>query len=289
MKPLVPALLFALSAIAADSPGGGLDMLKPGLDVGILVSDAAKAKEFYGETLGLKHIGTLDMPNGGKMMRFQSGASVLKVIAYEKTPPKGPTGIREAVGVRLVTVLVTDGEGVAKRVAAKSGSEVKWTKYNKIRYSFAPDPDGNVIEVVDVAPETDAKATQRVAIGLTVTDAEKSRAFYGKVLGLTELPSEQLPTGGTKYSFAAGPSVIKFWQAAPNTPVKTGGPQEALGIRYFTFMVKDADAAQKWLTERGAKVAMPPTDFGRLARIMFVADPDGNFIEFAAPPKPAAK
>src|SRR3954471_5810994 len=101
MKTLLLSLGCALSALAADSSGGALDVLKPGLDVGILVSEAVKSKEFYGETLGLKHLGTLDMPNGGKMMRFQSGASVLKVIAYEKVPAKNPTGIREAVGIRL--------------------------------------------------------------------------------------------------------------------------------------------------------------------------------------------
>jgi hypothetical protein len=28
-----------------------------------------------------------------------------------------------------------------------------------------------------------------------------------------------------------------------------------------------------------------PPDFGRLARIMFVTDPDGNYIEFAGPIK----
>jgi predicted enzyme related to lactoylglutathione lyase len=50
-------------------------------------------------------------------------------------------------------------------------------------------------------------------------------------------------------------------------------------------MVKDVDAAHAWLVGRGAKVALPPTDFGRLARIMFVTDPDGNYIEFAGPIK----
>ncbi|MEO8027694.1 MAG: VOC family protein, partial [Bryobacteraceae bacterium] len=95
MKPTLFLAFFILAAVAASA--SGLDMLKPGLDIGILVSDAAKAKEFYGETLGLKHIGTIDMPNGGKMMRFQSGASVLKVIAYDKVPPKGPSGVREAI------------------------------------------------------------------------------------------------------------------------------------------------------------------------------------------------
>ncbi len=287
MKPILSSLLFALAAFAADQPPAGLELMKPGLDVGILVSDAAKSMEFYAQTLGLKHIGTLNMPNGGRMMRFQSGASVLKVIAYEKVPPAGGGPVRAAIGIRLVTVLLADGEGVATRAAAK-GQELKWTKGGNFRYTFVNDPDGNVLEVVDLGAGAAPQAMQRAAIGLTVADAEKSRAFYGKLLGLPEQPAQELPTGGTKYSFMAGPTVVKFWQAAANTPKMTGGPQEATGIRYFTFSVKDTDAAAKWLTERGAKIVMPPTDFGKLARIMFVADPDGNFIEFAGPPKPAA-
>ncbi len=288
MKLLLLLLVFATATIAAESSVPVLDMLKPGLDVGILVSDGAKAMEFYGETLGLKPIGTINMPNGGKMMRFQAGASVLKVIAYDKVPQKGAGGIREAIGIRLVTVLVADGEAVAKRVTAKGAPELKWTKAGNFRYTFATDPDGNMIEVVDMAPNPEPKTLDRVAIGLTVSDVEKSRTFYGKVLGLTEQPTQELPNGGTKYSFLAGPTVIKFWQAAPNTPKKTGPTQDLTGIRYFTFMVKDVDAAQKLLIERGAKVMMPPTDFGRLARIMFISDPDGNFIELAALPKPPA-
>jgi predicted enzyme related to lactoylglutathione lyase len=33
---------------------------------------------------------------------------------------------------------------------------------------------------------------------------------------------------------------------------------------------------------RGAQIVLQPTDFGKIARIMVIADPDGNWIEFAA-------
>ncbi|MEO8025671.1 MAG: VOC family protein, partial [Bryobacteraceae bacterium] len=188
-----------------------------------------------------------------------------------------------------VTLYTSDGAAIEKRLKSKTNTDVVWNQAGKARYCFAPDPDGNAIEIVELPAGAEPALLQRAAIGLTVGDVEKSRAFYGKLLGLAEQPTQDLPNGGTKYSYMAGPTVIKFWQAPANAPKKTGGPQEAIGFRYFTFMVKDADAAQKWLTEAGAKIVMPPTDFGRLARILFIADPDGNFIEFAAPPKPAAK
>jgi len=69
-------------------------------------------------------------------------------------------------------------------------------------------------------------------------------------------------------------------------PEVTGCWSVGGGIDYLIqFMVKDVDATHAWLVGRGAKVAMPPTDFGRLARIMFVTDPDGNYIEFGGPIK----
>ena len=51
----------------------------------------------------------------------------------------------------------------------------------------------------------------------------------------------------------------------------------------FTFIVKDVDAVASELKRRGAKIEMEPVDFGNVARIMMVADPDGNRVEFAAP------
>ena len=41
-------------------------------------------------------------------------------------------------------------------------------------------------------------------------------------------------------------------------------------------------AKRETLQARGVKVTVPPRDLGTLARIMLIADPDGNTIEFAA-------
>jgi hypothetical protein len=48
-------------------------------------------------------------------------------------------------------------------------------------------------------------------------------------------------------------------------------------------LVKDVDATREILKSRGAKIVVEPVDFGKIARIMMVADPDGNWVEFAAP------
>ena len=39
------------------------------------------------------------------------------------------------------------------------------------------------------------------------------------------------------------------------------------------------------LKRRGVQIKVPPHDFQGLSRVMFITDPDGNFIEFASPLK----
>lgn len=247
------------------------EMMKQTLDAGIIVSDIDKAKEFYGNVLGLKLAGTLPMPDGTTMFRYLSGTSTIKVRMAPKAA-KYATGVRDAVGFRLFTLYVEDFSGIVKRA---SNPQVFGD-----RVAFLPDPDGNVVELVKVDKPTDV-----AAVGLTVADVDASRRFYGEVLGLDELKPEPqaLLNGDSKYTFMAGKTQIKFWKgASADLPKHTGSITNALGFRYFTFIVKDVDAAAAELKLRGAKIAMAPVDFGGVARIMMVEDPDGNWVELAA-------
>ncbi len=270
------------------------EMLKAGLDAGVVVSDSNKAKEFYGDVLGLKPQGSLALPGGGQMWRYQFGTTTIKLLAYAKSPPKYPGGTREAVGFRLLTLILADTEAVSKSVVAHGLPELKWqiVASLNIKVAFLTDPDANQIELVGLLPDADPARADKVQLGFTVSDSEKTRVFYGKTLGLEELPSTPLASlgGAIKYSFLAGKTTIKFWSLGKPLPSHTGPPAEALGLRYITFLVKDVDAVYQLLKTRGAKIATPPFDFGGIARIMFVADPDGNYIEFAQPvPRPPAK
>ena len=53
------------------------------------------------------------------------------------------------------------------------------------------------------------------------------------------------------------------------------------GFRYLTLHVTNADSALEEIAGRGGKIAMPPVDYGSIARLGFVTDPDGNWIEVA--------
>ena len=53
------------------------------------------------------------------------------------------------------------------------------------------------------------------------------------------------------------------------------------GFRYLTLHVTDADSALEEIAGRGGKIAIPATNYGSIARLGFVTDPDGNWIEVA--------
>jgi glyoxylase I family protein len=267
-------IAFALPLLAAEP---ALDLLKPGIDVGILVTDAAKARDFYTGVLGLKPTPSIKMPDGSEMIRLQAGASIVKIRTAAPNAPKSAGPVRDAIGMRMVTFVTTDAAPLEARMKEPSLPALKWNEGPGVKYAFLPDPDGNVIEVMQTA---DTARADQMQLAFAVADAEKTRAFYRDILGLKELPKMDRPDGAL-YLFEAGKSLIKFWQAPAGTAAKTGNPNTMSGLRYYTYMVKDVDATHAELVKRGAKIAMPPTDFGNIARIMFVADPDGNWIECA--------
>jgi catechol 2,3-dioxygenase-like lactoylglutathione lyase family enzyme len=51
----------------------------------------------------------------------------------------------------------------------------------------------------------------------------------------------------------------------------------------ITAWVDDVDALCADLQTRGVQIKVAPHDFEDQARVMLVADPDGNWIEFASP------
>jgi catechol 2,3-dioxygenase-like lactoylglutathione lyase family enzyme len=263
-----------------------IQTIKPTLDVGIIVSDMDKAKAFYGGVLGLKEGPPLAMPDGTSMIRYLAGTTTLKLRAFPNAP-KHPGATRAAVGFRLLTLYFSDIAPILKRSTEHGGPEPRLATgmAKGVKVAFLSDPDGNQIEIVGMPPEVEVAALDKIAVGLTVSDAEKSREFYGKILGLHEDEplTPAMLNGAKEYLFMAGKTQIKFWIGQGDAlPKHTGNITDALGFRYFTFMVDDVDAVAALLKSRDAKIVMPPRDFGTLARIMMIADPDGNWIEFAS-------
>jgi catechol 2,3-dioxygenase-like lactoylglutathione lyase family enzyme len=299
---ILPMFLLAIawagprSVRADDVPAMPFEMSKPGLDVGVVVSDMDKAKKFYGDALGLQRLPDLPLvlPDGGKLVRFQCGATVVKLLTYPKAPPKVEHGVMQANGIRLLTMMVKDPDTLAKRLTDQGYTDPKFSAVRPAGYrvGFTEDPDGNQVELLAWGADAPADIYDRFQIGLTVTNIEKMQEFYGKTLGLklrAPQPLASIGPGGMEYFYIAGETTVKFWQPQSDRPTRSGGIEGALGIRYITFLVKDVDATYTALKARGVNVTTPPTDLGNVARIVLIADPDGNTIEFASIPSNAAR
>ncbi len=90
-----------------------LDITKPGIDLGIVTSNGEAMNAFYGETLGLPHVGDFKMGGGSVMQRYQCGDSVVKVVVLPGDAPASaaPGGINGATGYRYFTITVSDITG----------------------------------------------------------------------------------------------------------------------------------------------------------------------------------
>jgi catechol 2,3-dioxygenase-like lactoylglutathione lyase family enzyme len=127
------------------------------------------------------------------------------------------------------------------------------------------DPDGN--RVFLVPPGEDEIVGIR--LHLHVRDEDAFHAFFGKALGLEGVAAK---------TYRCGDSLLSFERAADVTP----DPRfVARGYRYFTIQIRDVDREHRGVLERGGREGRPPITLGTVARVSFVRDPDGNWIELS--------
>lgn len=127
------------------------------------------------------------------------------------------------------------------------------------------DPDGNTIRLV---PHGYA-GVNGIGLKLAVTSAASFHEFYGRVLQLQP---------ASKNGYRCGDSILMF-DELPRVVRDT--PLRAKGFRYLTIQVADVDAVHTKLVERGAVEGAPPVTLGETARISFLRDPDGNWLELS--------
>ena len=127
------------------------------------------------------------------------------------------------------------------------------------------DPDGNRVSLV---PEG-ALAGARIALTLAVRDTAAHADFYGRAL--------ELERGGGN-AWRCGDSLL-LCAAAPDA--KPVGRMTGPGYRYFTIQVFEVDVEHAGIVARGGREGRAPLTLGKVARISFVRDPDGNWIEIS--------
>ncbi len=111
-------------------------------------------------------------------------------------------------------------------------------------------------------------------LSFTVTDLQRSRAFYEGIMGLETVPRPDFGIGGVWYS--AGNAQIHLIEL--KGPDKQAAKLSPLA-NHNAFAIDDYQKVLEQLNNRGVEVLETSPEQGQ----MWIHDPDGNVIELIAP------
>ncbi|MGA5466027.1 VOC family protein [Mycobacterium sp. NPDC050041] len=124
--------------------------------------------------------------------------------------------------------------------------------------------------------------TPGIEVGLVTTNPDPMVTFYEGFLEL-EFQGELEFPGGTQRRYTLGNGVLKLvtYDPPPPQPAAPGGGRAQAGVRYFTIGVQKLRAVAEEFAASPYDIVEPLTEFAPVPGMgwMFVADPDGNWIE----------
>jgi catechol 2,3-dioxygenase-like lactoylglutathione lyase family enzyme len=186
-------------------------------------------------------------------------------LAFEETLPLGG-GVRQHRHAMNGSVLKVNAARDAINDAPPSGyRELIIAREGLAEPEVLIDPDGN--RIVLVPPGT--RGVTGIGVTMAVRDAVAFDHFFSQAMQFE-------PAGARAYR--CGDSMIMFEE---DTSAIHSEPLRAPGFRYLTVQVWDVDAEHAGILQRGGAGAegRPPVTLGTTARVSFVRDPDGNWIE----------
>ena len=284
--------LFTVVPVSAAADGVSIPalMFQPSVNLVLSVGNVEKSKEFYGAILQLKPMANLNLPGGLVMTRYQVGTTEIKLLHSEATQKTQTGKVDEAIGIRRLTLFLRDQQGLSDRFKAYDRPAPNFEKESAERNlsrAMVSDPDGNQVELVIPRDGTPDDVFNKIELRLTVKEIESSRKFYRDFIGFKELDQSTVPpAGGSKlYHYRFGNTTISLGSYGERLPRHSGRWEEARGIRYIQYIVRDLDAVNDFAKSSGVTIDQQIFPLGTLARIMFIADPDGIINEFVGLPK----
>lgn len=236
--------------------------------------EPAKMVSFYGEVLGLKPLPSIKLA-GGEMIQFGVGTTQVK-LQYTAGAGEYKTGpVKEVTGLRVFTFFYPDEAAVSARFVqhgypAPSFSQGRGGK----RMAMVLDPANQWVELV-VVPGASQETYDSIELGMTVSDLEKSRAFYREFVGLDELPPVDDPVLGVKrYPYRHGTTTVTLWSFGKGLAANT----RSAGIQY---VVSDVEAVDVKAKAQNVKIDTPLGNFSAGLRTIWLSDPDGVTNYFA--------
>ncbi|MEO6044527.1 MAG: VOC family protein [Tepidiformaceae bacterium] len=127
------------------------------------------------------------------------------------------------------------------------------------------DPDANRVTLVPPGHD----GIVGIAVRYGVRDPMAFRAFFADQLELETVSPN---------AYRCGDSLL----VVEHDPGATAaGEMRGPGFRYLTIQVRDVEFEHARVLARGATEGRPPVTLGSTARISFIRDPDGNWIEIS--------
>ena len=117
-------------------------------------------------------------------------------------------------------------------------------------------------------------------ISINVIDFEKSKDFYGRILGFKQL--QTVDCGEFDITYFALPNGARL-ELFDYHGKSTSQPREdsEVGLRHLAFLVEDVAAHEKILIKEGVKITLSTCDLPNLnARVLLFLDPNGVTLEF---------
>ncbi len=221
-----------------------MELAKRHLDAGFFCSDLESDRDFWHSQIKLEFQGTLELGE--------------TLVAHPTTQ------YRYAAGGSIVKVNHYQGE-LPHNDQEPSGyhgvavaSDVKEPQAYKTLSG----------EAVNIVPNGFDDITG-IGISVISQDPEKLLQFYTDIMEFEKVGPRKIKAGET---------VIFVDEGEGGTETSTFS---GTGFRYMTVHVVNADIALKGISNRGGTISMEPIDYGKIARLGFVTDPDGNWIEVA--------
>ncbi|MEX0782570.1 MAG: VOC family protein [Dehalococcoidia bacterium] len=223
-------------------------LAKQHLDIGIFTNRLDEQLEFCQREVGLDLEEVLPLGGGNQQYRHAMNGSVFKLNASRDPVPAGsPSGY---------TSLIIARDGLTAPEALV-------------------DPDSN--PVVLVPPGYDG--ITGIAVMVLAHDVPTSARYYREVLGWEEAGDAPGNEGRRGARFRVGDSLLMLEQHPGPSSAERTGQLRGLGYRYLTVQVWDVDEEHAGALARGATEGQVPRTLGTTARISFLRDPDGNWLE----------
>lgn len=312
---LVGIVAACTSPAAPTAPSSAPAALVNGVAyIGQSVSDIERSTAFYRTTAGLTVVAE-DASAGSSALKAIAGKSV----SVKTRLLKGATGqIRlmqfqsPSAAARSAPIVPVQGPGITHvchqspdsqplfakflnagaKPVSRTGDVVQLRPDVPVRYGYARDPDGTMMEAEQIMREGLPWSYRMRHVAIAVGDIERTVAFYETLLGYparerrSNLVNKNLDTTGDLDNikldvawFNLRNLELEVWQYLnhPMPAVDPPRPIEALGYNMIVLDVTSTEEAVARLLKAGGRLEVKPTpmDGGRIA---FGRDPDGNLI-----------